>query len=105
MITQTVNPEFALKVDAHSFCIIPQSAPGFYSYTPYLELAERIPDHLDVVIDCTKIEVMDSVGLGVFLLFHQALGEKAYTIAIRNLHPKLERLFKVAGLDQVFRLV
>lgn len=74
------------------------SAPGFKQ-----SLTESIKDvDGDIILDCTDLSYIDSMGLGILVGALKRVREKGHNIIIR--HPKntVRKLFKITGLDKAF---
>ncbi|MEU6405974.1 STAS domain-containing protein [Streptomyces sp. NPDC046985] len=54
-----------------------------------------------VVIDCAALSFCDSSGIGALLHLRQRLAEQGRALRLAALPPKVSRLFKLTGLDQV----
>ena len=57
-----------------------------------------------MVIDLSGVELIDSVGLGVFIATHNGLRKTDGELKIINASPKLENLFKTMGLNRHFEI-
>jgi len=68
-----------------------------------LELFEE--DYKRVVIDFSKVESIDSSGLGKLLLFHKRLKEKDGTLVIRNIESDyIKNMFEMIHLAKVIKI-
>lgn len=54
----------------------------------------------DLVIDMTKVEMVDSVGLGVLIATHNSLAKTGGALKITNVSSDIRNLFKTMRLDQ-----
>lgn len=69
------------------------------------ELNELIEQDVNtLVIDLAEVELIDSVGLGVFIATHNGLGKTGGELKVINANPKLENLFKTMGLNRHFEI-
>ncbi len=56
----------------------------------------------DLLIDCKKLEYMDSTGLGAFIYILKKVKEKDHKIYIQNIKPNIKKLFDITKLDKLF---
>lgn len=59
-------------------------------------------DEKDLLIDCEKLEYMDSTGLGSLIYILKKVKEKEYKIYIENIKPNIRKLFDITKLDKLF---
>lgn len=59
-------------------------------------------DEKDLLIDCTKLDYMDSTGLGAFIYILKKVKEKDNKIYIDNIKPNIKKLFDITKLDKLF---
>jgi len=57
-----------------------------------------------LVIDLTATEYMDSAGLGMLVGLQKRMKESGGRMAIAGAGPRVERLFAITGLNQIFAL-
>ena len=57
------------------------------------------------VVDMRKVEYLDSSALGMLLLLREYAGGDKANINIVNCKPMVERIFKVANFDRLFKIV
>ncbi len=74
------------------------SAPGFKE-SLYGAIGER---HQDVVLDCTDLTYIDSMGLGILVGALKRIKEHNHSIVVKNPKSTVRKLFKITGLDKVF---
>lgn len=60
--------------------------------------------HTRVAFDLSKLEFMDSTGLGVFIGCLKRIRERDGTLALAGLLPNVARVFEVTGLDRIFTI-
>lgn len=65
-----------------------------------LASVQNIPG-LQAEIDLSEVAYIDSTGLGVFVGFYKALQETGGYVKITGVNTRLERLFKITGLDNI----
>lgn len=68
-------------------------------------LAMIKPDTSELVVDLTGVEMIDSVGLGVFIATHNGLNKIEGKLKVVNVAPNILNLFKTMGLDRHFEVV
>lgn len=56
----------------------------------------------DILIDCEKLEYVDSTGLGALIYILKNLKEKEYKIYLDNIKPNIRKLFDITKLDKLF---
>ena len=56
----------------------------------------------DILIDCIKLEYVDSTGLGALIYILKNLKEKEYQIFLSNVKPNIRKLFDITKLDKLF---
>ena len=59
--------------------------------------------HVDIVIDLSKVTLIDSSGLGVLVSILKKLGEKG-EIRLCGLRDNIKSLFQLTRLDKVFAI-
>ena len=55
-----------------------------------------------VIVDVGAVSFLDSTGLGALIQLRTAALGAGRTFALRNVGPRIEKLFKITGLDAVF---
>lgn len=61
---------------------------------------QEIPG-LQAEIDLSAAEYIDSTGLGVLVGFYKALQEHGGSMKVTGVSQRVNRLFKITGLDQI----
>jgi len=56
---------------------------------------------LQAEVDLSEVEYIDSTGLGVFVGFYKAIKENGGYVKITGVNVRLERLFRITGLDKI----
>lgn len=59
----------------------------------------------DLTLDLNKVEMIDSVGLGVLIAAHNSLRGIGGKLVIKNVSNDIYRLFKTMRLDQHFEVI
>jgi anti-sigma B factor antagonist len=57
-----------------------------------------------VVVDLTKVEFLDSTGLGVLVGAHRRLRARDGSLDLVCPHERLLKIFRITGLDKVFAI-
>lgn len=65
-------------------------------------LIEAQPDLRALIIDISKVETIDSSGFGAFLLANRQLREHDIPTIIVGVNEKIQYLFEILNLNQVF---
>lgn len=71
------------------------------------ELKEKLSDLIekykcDMVIQCEKLDYIDSTGLGVLVAALKKAKDVGKSIRIVRLKPYIHKLFTITGLDEIF---
>lgn len=81
--------------------IISSTAKGFRE-----QVLQMITGHGCIVeINLEAVEMIDSVGLGVFIATHNALNKVEGELVVTNTPDNIYRLFKTMGLARHFKVV
>jgi anti-sigma B factor antagonist len=59
---------------------------------------------MHIAFDLSKLEFMDSTGLGVFIGCLKRIREREGTLVLGGLLPNVARVFEVTGLDRIFTI-
>jgi len=57
-----------------------------------------------LVLDLAKVELIDSVGIGLLIAVHNTLGKKGGRLVLRNVNPDLAALLRTMRLDKHFQI-
>ncbi|MFC7640350.1 STAS domain-containing protein [Streptosporangium lutulentum] len=55
-----------------------------------------------LVLDLSGLTFCDSTGIKVFLALRTLIDERSGAIALTDLHPRLDKVFQMTGLGQLF---
>ena len=66
------------------------------------KLVEKKP--IDIKIDCTDLEYIDSTGLGVLIGVLKRLKVNEKDIYILNPRKNVKKIFDITGLDKIFKV-
>ena len=58
----------------------------------------------DLVVDCSRIEYIDSTGLGSFISLLKLTRDEEKEITVKNLKKNIKKVFKITDLDKLFNL-
>lgn len=76
------------------------TAPQLKEELETMELAEGVY----VEIDLSKLNYMDSTGLGVFVGFYKRAKREQATVKLIGLSSRLRRLFEITGLSDLMEI-
>lgn len=88
----------------HSFKVIGEidiyTAPKLKEHLSNLQQAEG----MEVILDLSEVNYMDSTGLGVFVGFYKEVKANKGTMVITGLNQRLYRLFEITGLHDIMQI-
>ncbi len=58
----------------------------------------------DLVVDCSKLEYIDSTGLGSFISLLKLTRDEEKEITVKNLKKNIKKVFKITDLDKLFNI-
>lgn len=58
----------------------------------------------DIVVDCSKLEYIDSTGLGSFISLLKLTRDEEKEIIVKNLKKNIKKVFKITDLDKLFNI-
>ena len=58
----------------------------------------------DIVVDCSKLEYIDSTGLGSFISLVKLTRDEEKEITVKNLKKNIKKVFKITDLDKLFNI-
>ncbi|WP_019214987.1 STAS domain-containing protein [Fenollaria massiliensis] len=58
----------------------------------------------DIVVDCSKLEYIDSTGLGSFISLLKLTRDEEKEITVKNLKKNIKKVFKITDLDKLFNI-
>lgn len=61
----------------------------------------RISNNLSIELDLSKVNYMDSTGLGVFVAFYKKVIRENGQLKLVRLSNRLSRLFEITGLSEL----
>lgn len=77
-----------------------------YNNKKFKEKLADIYEELDkhIVVDCAKLEYIDSTGLGSFISLLKLTRDEEKEITVKNLKKNIKKVFKITDLDKLFNL-
>src|SRR5262245_30077508 len=69
------------------------------------DAVHSLADVRTLVLDLTRVNIIDAAGLGVLLRLLATTRSKGIDLKIINLNGKLKQLFEVSCLDSVFEIL
>lgn len=90
--------------DGQSVTIAVKGEIDIYSAPDFKEsLTQSIIDvQHDIILDCSDLSYIDSMGLGILVGALKRVREKDHNIIIRNPRTTVRKLFRITGLDKAF---
>ena len=61
-------------------------------------------DKKDIVFDCAALTFIDSTTLGTFVKIFKHLREDGHTFRLRNVQPRIKKLFQICALDRIMEI-
>lgn len=58
-------------------------------------------DKKDIVFDCAALEFIDSTTLGTFVKIFKNLKADGNRLILRNMRPRIKKLFEICALDRI----
>lgn len=95
LLSRTPELVFGLSGEIDS-----QNADEFY--TEVTEAYENAP--ADLIFDCTKLAFIDSTTLGTFVKILKKLQADGRRMKLKNLQPRLKKLFVICALDTIMEI-
>ncbi|MBF0139550.1 MAG: STAS domain-containing protein [Magnetococcales bacterium] len=77
---------------------------NFEIHREFRDACTKFPPATAFIIDMKRVEYLDSSALGMLLLLREHAGGDKSNISIINCKPTVERIFKVANFDRLFKL-
>ena len=61
-------------------------------------------DKKDILFDCTALTFIDSTTLGTFVKIFKHLKQDGHTFVLKNVHPRIKKLFQICSLDTIMEI-
>lgn len=92
--------------DKDQILVMPQGDIDIYTSNKF---KERVMDSFeeyqaDIYIDGSKLEYIDSTGLGVLISILKVIKDTEYKIILTNLKTNIRKLFDITELDKLFTI-
>ena len=63
------------------------------------------PSVRKLILDFRDMSFMDSSGIGVILGRYRALHSRGGAVAVRNMNPQVEKIFRLSGMGQIIQIL
>lgn len=90
--------------DKEIWVVVPEGEIDIYTSPEFKEkLLEALKyKKIDILLNCEKVDYIDSTGLGVLISILKKVKENNNKIYIENVKPNIRKLFDITDLDKVF---
>lgn len=90
--------------DKNLIILIPKGDMDIYSSSEFKEDALKAYDDkkTDMLIDCDKLDYIDSTGLGALMTLLKKVKENNHKIYLSNVKPNIKKLLDITELDKLF---
>ena len=61
-------------------------------------------DKKDIEFDCTLLTFIDSTMLGTFVKLFKQLKTDGFTMSLKNVQPRIRKLFEICSLDTIMEI-
>lgn len=58
-----------------------------------------------LIIDCSTVTMIDSVGIGLLIAAHNSLGKVGGRLVLREVSPQIGKLLRAMRLDKHFHII
>lgn len=88
----------------HAAKVVVSGEVDIYTAQQFKEKLYRIVDSssMDIVIDCSGLDYIDSTGLGIFVGALKKARLTDRNISLENIRDNIRKLFNITGLDKLF---
>ncbi|HIJ83462.1 MAG: STAS protein [Magnetococcales bacterium] len=90
--------------EGDSVVVVLEERFNFEIHREFRDVYAKSPPDKRFVLDMKKVEYLDSSALGMLLLLREYAGGDKCNVHIINCKPTVERIFKVANFDRLFKL-
>ena len=66
--------------------------------------AAYLHDKKDIEFDCTHLTFIDSTMLGTFVKIFKELKAEGYSMLLKNVQPRIRKLFEICSLDTIMEI-
>lgn len=102
----SLNIEVKFDKDNNQLVVIPEGDIDIYTSNKFKEkvINSFEKNQGDISIDGSKLEYVDSTGLGALISILKSVKETENEIFISNLKPNIRKLFDITELDKLFTI-
>lgn len=102
----SLNIEIKFQKDNSQWMIIPEGDIDIYTSNKFKEkvINSFEKNQGDISIDGSKLDYIDSTGLGALISILKRVKETNKQIIITNLKPNIRKLFDITELDKLFTI-
>lgn len=68
------------------------------------EVIKSLNSPKDIVIDATKLEFIDSTGLGSLISIYNKIRNDEKNMSIENIKSNVKKIFEITELDKIFNI-
>lgn len=61
-------------------------------------------DKKDIVFDCAALTFIDSTTLGTFVKILKQLKQDGHNFSLKNVQPRIRKLFQICSLDRIMEI-
>lgn len=102
----SLNIEVKFDIDNNHLVVIPDGDLDIYTSSKF---KEKIMNSLDknqgdIFIDGSRLEYVDSTGLGALISILKKVKETENQIIISNIKPNIRKIFDITELDKLFSI-
>lgn len=102
----SLNVEVKFDKDKNQLVVNPEGDLDIYTSNKFKEevLHSFESNQVDIFINGSKLEYVDSTGLGALISILKKVKESKSEIFISNLKPNIRKLFDITELDKLFTI-
>lgn len=102
----SLNMDVMFDNDKNQLVVIPDGDLDIYTSNKFKEkiMNSFEKSQRDIFINGSKLEYVDSTGLGALISILKKVKETEYQIIISNLKPNIRKLFDITELDKLFTI-
>lgn len=102
----SLNLEVKFDQDKEVLVVKPEGDVDIYTSIKFKnEVVSSFEErNVDILIDGSKLEYLDSTGLGALISLLKMVRETDNGIIIENLKPNIRKLFNITELDKLFTI-
>lgn len=102
----SLNLEVKFDQDKEVLVVKPEGDVDIYTSIKFKnEVVSSFEErNVDILIDGSKLEYLDSTGLGALISLLKMVRETDNSITIENLKPNIRKLFNITELDKLFTI-